>query len=78
MATEATAKLLTVKVTVVEPPGTVTLVGTEAFGLSDFRLTTTPPAAAGSASSTVAVEVVPPGIDVGLRLKLLMNGVPIA
>lgn len=69
---EATAKVVTVKVLVLEPAGTVTLPG--AFAMSGFEednATVLPPEGAFAESLTVPVEVLPPMTDVGLTLTEL-------
>src|SRR5213594_103750 len=67
---EPTGLVLTVKVAVMPPVGTVTLAGTVATpGLLLDRLTTAPPLGAGPLSVTVPVEELPPVTLVGLRLS---------
>ena len=54
------SKPLTVKVAVVAPPETITLLGTLATNpLLDDKLTDSPPVGAGTPSVTVAVELAP-------------------
>lgn len=71
VAFEETPDVVTVNVAVVAPEATVTVAGTDAtaeFALE--RATTAPPDAAARFSVTVPTEVVPPGTEVGLRLRL--------
>ena len=67
-----TTVVLTVALTLLLPPGTVTLAGTEAtLGALLVNATTTPPAGARRFKVTVAVELLPPFTVVGLSDKLL-------
>src|SRR5947209_10320106 len=67
---EPTGVVLTVKVAVVPPAGTVTLAGTVAAPVLLLdRLTTAPPLGAGALSVTVPVEELPPVTLDGLRLR---------
>ena len=67
---EPTGVVLTVKVALVLPAGTVTLAGTVAtLVLLLERVTTAPPLGAGPLSVTVPVEEFPPVTLVGLRLS---------
>lgn len=66
----ATALVLTVKVALLLPPGTVTLAGTLAAALLLERLTSAPPVGAGPLSVTVPVEdCAPPVTLVGLKVS---------
>jgi hypothetical protein len=70
-----TANVVTVKVALVPPAGTVTDVGAlAACTLLLVSPTTAPPVGAGSASVTVPVELVPPVTVVGLKLNELRAG----
>ena len=67
---EPTGVVLTVKVALVLPAGTVTLAGTVAAPVLLLdKLTTAPPLGAGALSVTVPVEELPPVTLVGLRLS---------
>src|SRR5438034_4408710 len=67
---EPTGVVLTVKVALVLPAGTVTLAGTVAAPVLLLdKLTTAPPLGAGPLSVTVPVEELPPVTLVGLRLS---------
>ena len=67
---EPTGLVLTVKVAVMPPVGTVTLAGTVAtLVLLLERATTAPPLGAGPLSVTVPVEELPPVTLVGLRVS---------
>jgi hypothetical protein len=71
-----TAVVVTVKLALVAPAGTVTLDGTVAtFVLLLDRLTTAPPLGAGPLNVTVPVEEFPPVTLDGLRLSELRVGV---
>ena len=64
-----TALVVTVKVAVVLPAGTVTLASTVATDvLLLVRVTTAPPDGAGPVKVTVPVDDVPPITEVGLRV----------
>ncbi len=64
--------VVTVKVAVVAFAATVTFAGTVATDvLLLLRLTTAPAAGAGPFNTTVPVERVPPGTEVGLKLTEL-------
>src|SRR2546425_12178889 len=65
----ATALVLTGKVALVAPSGTVTLAGTVAAASLLARETTAPSRGAGALSVTVPVEERPPVTLVGLRLS---------
>ena len=70
-----TPKVLTVKVALVAPAGTVTAAGTVARdGVSLRRLTAVPPAGAGPVSVTVPVEEEPPATDAGDSERLRTEG----
>ena len=62
-----TMDVFTVKVALVAPAGTVTLVGTLAAALLLESRTCAPPAGAGPLSVTVPVEEFPPATLVGFR-----------
>lgn len=65
-----TVKVVTVKVALVEPAGTVTLEGTVARDVLLLdRTTAAPPVGAGPFRVTVPVDGVPPFTDVGLRVR---------
>jgi hypothetical protein len=66
----ATATVAIENVAVVAPAATVTLVGVEALGLFDERLTTAPLPDAGSFSVTIPVDDVPPTTLAGETVKL--------
>src|SRR5438093_13201911 len=67
---EPTGVVLTVKVALVLPAGTVTLAGTVAAPVLLLdKLTTAPPLGAGALSVTVPVEELPPVTLDGLRLS---------
>ena len=69
---EATAKVVTVNVLVLEPAGTVTLPGTVAMAEFEVDIATVlPPEGALAESLTVPVAVFPPITDVGLTLTEL-------
>jgi hypothetical protein len=71
-----TANVVTVKVALIDPTGTVTLEGTVARNaLLLDRLTAAPAAGAGPFRVTVPVEGVPPLTDVGLRIMADRLGV---
>jgi len=63
----ATETVVTVKVAVVAPAATVTLLGVDALVLLEDKLTAIPPAGAGPLNVTVPIEDVPPTTDVGER-----------
>lgn len=68
---EATAKVVTAKLAVVEPAGTVTLEGTAATAGSELvRTAETPPEGAALDNATVPVEGAPPRTLVGLRVRV--------
>jgi hypothetical protein len=70
VVTAATALVLTVKVALVAPAGTITLEDTLAAPLSLERATCAPPAGAGPLSVTVPVEdCVPPMALVGFMAR---------
>jgi len=71
MVVLVTALVITVKVAVVDPAGTVTLDGTVAFVLLLLSDTLRPPAGAGPVNVTVPVELVPPLTDAGLSVSEL-------
>lgn len=62
----------TVNVTEVCPAGMVTEAGTVADALDEESVTRTPPIVAGAVSVTVPVEVPPPAMVVGFKVKPLM------
>ena len=64
-----TKDVLTVKVALVAPAGTITLEGTLAAPLLVESVTCAPPAGAGPLSVTVPVEDVPPTTPVGLSVS---------
>ncbi len=66
--------MVTIKLAVVCPEGTVTELGTWAAALPLERLTLVPLGAAGLLSVTVPVEDVPPGTDVGFKLTETSTG----
>jgi hypothetical protein len=74
VVTLVTEVVVTVKVAVVAPAATVTLAGTVADVELLCRLTARPPVGAGPVNVTVAVLLVPPATDVGLRLTELGTG----
>jgi len=70
-----TARVETVKVALVVPAGTVTVLGTVAtLVLLLLRFTTNPPDGAGAVRVTVPVLLLPPTTLVGFRLRLLRLG----
>lgn len=69
-----TAVVVVVKVADVDPPGTVTVAGTEAFWLFEVRLTVIPEEGAVPDSVTVPVEFVPPVTAGGEKVTLLNPG----
>ena len=62
----ATDEVVTVKVLLVEPAGTVTLAGTDAAAELSDSDTTAPPLGAAALSLTVPVDDAPPTTEVGL------------
>ena len=62
---DVTTCVVTMKVAVDDPAGTVTVEGTAAFVLLDDRLTTIPPVPAALERVTVPVEVKPPRSSLG-------------
>ncbi len=62
-----TVVVVMVKVAVVAPAGTTTLVGTVADALLEASVTVTPPVGAGPLRVRVPVELVPPVTEVGER-----------
>jgi hypothetical protein len=60
--------VVTVKFVLVDPAGTVTLLGTVALELLLLRLTTLPPEGAAELNVTVPVELVPPVTLVGFKV----------
>ena len=65
-----TAVVVTVKLALVAPAGTVTLDGTLATpALLLDRLTTAPPLGAGALSVTVPIEELPPVTVVGFKMR---------
>ena len=69
-----TARVVTVKVAEVEPAAIITLEGTVALTLSEERMTTAPPVAAGPDSVTVPVEDVPLITEVGESVRFAGSG----
>ena len=69
-----TGLVVTVKVALVRPAGTVTLGGTVATAESLKSVTTDPPATAGKSSITVPVEGLPPTTLLGVRKRLEIDG----
>jgi hypothetical protein len=70
-----TARVETVKVALVVPAGTVTVLGTVAtLGLLLLRFTTNPPDGAGAVRVTVPVLLLPPTTLVGFSVRLLRLG----
>src|SRR2546428_10447125 len=65
----ATALVVTLKLALVPPAGTVTLAGTTAAGSLLESVTCAPPAGAGAFSVTVPVEGLPPVTLVGLTVS---------
>jgi hypothetical protein len=65
--------VLIVKVALVAPEATVTLVAALAILPSSDRVTTTPPAGAGAFSATVPVEELPPVSVVGFNEMEVRN-----
>ena len=63
-----------VNVAVVDPAGTVTVVGKVAQALFDASVTTIPPVGAGPFSVMVPVELVEPSSDAGERLRVWTCG----
>jgi hypothetical protein len=59
-ASEVTGDVVTSKLTLDAPSGTVTVAGTLAAGLSLLTVSISPPTGAAPSSETVAVVVVPP------------------
>ncbi|HWE22876.1 MAG TPA: hypothetical protein VG496_02950, partial [Myxococcales bacterium] len=69
------AVVVTVKLAVVWPAGTVTFAGQLAIGaLVQLRVTTAPPLGAGRLSVTVPVVLFPPTTGLGLKVRLLGIG----
>lgn len=66
MLTALTGIVVTLKVTVAEPAGTVTLAGVVELALLSESVTTAPPAGARPVKVTVPVEGLPPVTAVGL------------
>lgn len=65
---ELTDVVVTVKLALVDPEGTVTLLGTLAEELLLLKLTTVPPEGAAELRVTVPVELVPPVTLVGFKV----------
>jgi len=65
-----TVEVVITKFALVEPATTVTLGGTAALELFEYRFTTAPPAGAAANSVTVPVEGVPPTTELGETLTL--------
>ena len=65
---ELTDVVVTVKLALVDPEGTVTLLGTLAEELLPLKLTTVPPEGAAELRATVPVELVPPVTLVGFKV----------
>ena len=72
--TDPTAIVLTEKLAVMVPSGTVTLAATVAAALSLDNVTTAPPGAAGLFKVTVPVEEAPPVTLAGLTTTLESTG----
>lgn len=75
---EPTDVVVTVKLLLVDPEGTVTLLGTLAEELLLLKLTTVPPAGAAELRVTVPVELAPPVTLVGLRVSEESVTLPLA
>ena len=73
VADAETAEVLTVKVALVAPPGTVTVAGTVAFELLDESVTTMPSGPAAPVRVTVPVDELPPITEVGETARLLID-----
>ena len=71
---DATPAVFTVKVAVVDPAVTLTLLGTVALVLFEDSETAIPPLGAGPLSVTVPVEFDPPVTEVGETAKLTKPG----
>jgi hypothetical protein len=67
VVTELTVVVATVKLALVDPADTVTLLGTVALELSLLKLTTVPPEGAAELSVTVPVELLPPVTLLGFK-----------
>jgi hypothetical protein len=63
----ATATVVAVKATALEPAGTVTDGGTVVLGSLDVRVMTSPPGGAGAATRTTPADEVPPTTVLGVR-----------
>ena len=74
MANTFAGTVVTVKVALVAPAGTVMLGGTVAAAWSLESVTTDPPATAGKSSITVPVEGLPPTTLLGVRKRLEIDG----
>jgi len=74
LVTAPTDTLVTVKVAVVAPAGTVTLAGVVVDALLSDKVTTAPPVTAGVSRVTVPVEDVPPVTVAGLITTLISAG----
>ena len=75
---EETNVVVTVKLALVDPLATVTLLGTLALELLLLRVTTVPPEGAAALRVTVPVELFPPVTVVGFRLSEESVTLPVA
>jgi len=75
---DVTPVVVTVKVAVVAPAGTLTVAGTVAEAVSEPRLTERPLVGAAELIVSVAVELTPPSTVVGFRVRAVAVGAVIA